>query len=98
MGMVPKADDTRAMAAGTLTTVTATDTVQTGLHEVLQVILTPADDFVATALGVTVTISDQVASPGAIVIKSWMPTAGGNTAPTAATTFGKKVSWMALGK
>jgi len=98
MAMVQKADDTRAFATGTLTTVTATDTVQTGLHEVLEVILTPADDFVATAFGVTATISDQVATPGAIVIKSWMPTAAGNTAPTAATTFGKKVSWMAIGK
>jgi len=98
MTMVQKADDTRAMATGTLTTVTATDTVQTALREVLEVILTPNDDFVATALGVTVAISDQTTSPGAFVIKSWMPTAAGNTAPTAATTFGKKVSWMAIGK
>jgi len=74
MAMVQKADDTRAFATGTLTTVTATDTVQTGLHEVLEVILTPADDFVATAFGVTATISDQVATPGAFVVKTWMAT------------------------
>ena len=98
MGLVIESADTMAIASGTQTTVTATDTVTTTLREVRQVFVTIGEDLVLTAAGVTATISDQVTSPGAFVIKTWMATTSGNTAPTAATTFSKKVHWIAVGK
>ena len=98
MSLVIESPDTMAIASGTQTTVAAADTVTTTLREVRQVVATLGDDPVLTASGVTVTISDQTTAPGAIVIKTWMATATGNTAPIAATTFGKKVHWIAIGK
>ena len=98
MGLVIESLDTMAIASGTQTTVAAADTVQTTLREVRQVLATIGEDLVLTAAGVTITISDQVASPGAFVVKTWMATTSGNTAPIAATTFGKKVHWIAVGK
>jgi len=96
--MVQKADGTRAIASGVLTTVTASDTIQTNLREITQATATPGDDFIVAAYGVTVAISDQVASPGAFVIKSWMNTGAADATPKAATTFGKKVFWCVIGK
>jgi len=98
MSLVQKADVTRAIASGVLTTVTASDTIQTGLREITQAVATPGDDFIVAAYGVTVAISDQTTSPGAFVIKSWMNTGAADATPKAATTFGKKVFWCVIGK
>ena len=98
MSLVQKADPTRAIASGVLTTVTASDTIQTGLREILQAAATPGDDFIVAAYGVTVAISDQTTAPGAFVIKSWMNTGAADATPKAATTFGKKVYWVVIGK
>jgi hypothetical protein len=48
---------------------------------------------------VSATIGDQAGSPaaGSIIIKTWQNTSGSDPTPTAATTFGKKVNWIAIG-
>ena len=98
MSLVQKADTTRAIASGTFVTVTASDTIQTNLREITQATATPGDDFIVAAYGVSVTISDQVASPGQFLIKSWMNTGAADATPKVATTFGKKVHWVVIGK
>jgi len=79
--------------------VAAVDTVATGLHKVLYAVANLDSDPVATAAWVNAAIGNQTTTPptGSILIKSWMPTAAGSTVPVAATTFGKVVSWVAVG-
>ena len=87
------------VARGQLTTVTAADTVVTGLATVVAVIASlesdPGDDpFMASAQ-----IGDQAGAPaaGSIIIKTWKNTGGTDPTPLAATTFSKKVNWVAIG-
>ncbi len=84
---------------GQHTTESASDTVETGLGRVLGIYVTLESDPVAGCSSVTAAIGDQVGTPasGSVVLKTWQPTASGDTAPTAATTFGKKINWLALG-
>lgn len=87
------------IARGQHTTVAAVDTVVTGLSTVVAVVATldsdPADDPEA----VTASIGDQAGSPaaGSIYIKSWKNTGGTDPTLVAATTFTKKVNWIAIG-
>lgn len=83
------------IAAGQHETVTASDTVVTGLATVLAVVVSLDDDPVADPGFVSATIGDQAGAPaaGSVIIKSWQ-TPG---APAPATTFGKKVNWIAFG-
>jgi len=48
---------------------------------------------------VTAQIGDQAGTPaaGSIIIKSWQNTGGTDPTPAAASTFGKKVNWIAIG-
>ncbi len=87
------------VARGQHTTVDADDTVATGLATVVSAVAVLEDDPVAGVTSVTCVIGDQAGAPaaGSIQIKSWKPTAAGDTAPTAATTFSKKVNWIAVG-
>lgn len=87
------------IASGVFTTVSASDTVPTGLKVVTSVLVTPADAPVQTATSFTGDIGDQSAAPvaGSFLLKSWMPTSVGSTLPVAATTFGKRVNWWAWG-
>lgn len=87
------------IARGQQTTVAASDTVVTGLSTVVAVIASldsdPGDDpFMASA-----SIGDQAGSPaaGSIYIKTWKNTGGTDPTPAAATTFSKKVNWIAIG-
>ncbi len=87
------------IARGQQLTVTAADTVATGLATVVAVVASmesdPADDpFMCSAQ-----IGDQAGSPvaGSIIIKTWKNTGGTDPTPLAATTFGKKVNWIAIG-
>lgn len=87
------------VARGQLTTVTAADTVVTGLSTVAAVTVSlesdPGDDpFMASAQ-----IGDQAGAPaaGSIIIKTWKNTGGTDPTPLAATTFAKKVNWVAIG-
>lgn len=88
-----------AVARGQHTTVDADDTVVTGLATVVAVVASLDDDPVAGCQWVTAGIGDQDGAPaaGSVFIKTWKATASDDTAPTAATTFGKKVNWIAVG-
>lgn len=80
---------------GDWTTVTASDTVPTGLTDVFFVTATLKSDPVAGAQFVTAAPS---ATPGSITIKTWKSTATADTAQIAATTFSRVVTWVAIGR
>jgi hypothetical protein len=84
---------------GQLTTSTASDTVVTGLATVVAVVATLDDDPVAGCQFVTASRGNQAGAPaaGSVLIKTWKDTATADTTKVAATTFGKKVNWIAWG-
>lgn len=86
-------------ARGQATTASAADTIVTGLATVVAVIAILEDDPVLTMDRVTAQVGNQAGAPaaGSIVLKSWMPTSVSNPTPIAATTFSKKVNWLAIG-
>jgi predicted RecA/RadA family phage recombinase len=81
---------------GQFTTATASDTVVTGLSKVLSAVANLEDALTTDPETVQAVIGDQAGVPaaGSILIKSWK-TLGGT--PVAATTFAKKVNWIAFG-
>jgi hypothetical protein len=87
------------LARGQFTTVTAADTVVTGLATVVSVVVSLDSDPVDTAQWTTGTIGDQAGSPaaGSVIIKTWGNTGGTDPTPIAATTFSKKVNYIAIG-
>ena len=87
------------IARGVHTTVAASDTVVTGLATVVAVVATLESDPVLDPLLVTASIGNQSGAPaaGSVLIKTWQPTAANDVTPIAATTFGKKVNWIAIG-
>lgn len=87
------------LARGQHTTVTASDTVVTGLATVVSVVANLDDAPVIGADRATASIGDQAGTPaaGSILVRSWKPTASGDATPIAATTFTKKVNWIAAG-
>lgn len=88
------------VVTGQATTVTASDTVATGLTTVLFAVANLEDAPVIGCDRAQANIGDQVGTPaaGSILIKTFKPTASGDATPIAATTFGKKVNWIAIGK
>lgn len=84
---------------GQHTTVAASDTVVTGLTTVVAVVAALDSDPALDPLFVTASIGNQAGAPakGSIYIKSWQATAAGDATPIAATTFAKKVNWIAIG-
>ncbi|HEX9837126.1 MAG TPA: hypothetical protein VGB90_09745 [Alphaproteobacteria bacterium] len=86
------------VARGQHTTVAAADTVVTGLATVVAVVASLDDDPVDGAMHVSATIGDQAGSPaaGSVIIKGWKSTDADATL-IAATTFTKKVNWIAFG-
>jgi len=84
---------------GQLTTVSAADTVITGLATVTSVTASLDSDPVDDPEWVTATIGDQAGTPaaGSVIIKTWKNTGGTDPTPAAATTFSKKVNWIAVG-
>jgi len=80
-------------------TVAAVDTVVTGLATVVAAVAVLDDDPGLDPDLITCAIGDQAGAPaaGSIYIKSWKRTAAGDCTPIAATTFGKKVNWIAIG-
>jgi predicted RecA/RadA family phage recombinase len=86
-------------ARGQHTTVAASDTVVTGLSKVVSVVAALDSDPVDDPMLVTASIGDQAGSPasGSIQIKTWKNTGGTDPTPAAATTFAKKVNWIAVG-
>ncbi len=87
------------VARGQHTTVAASDTVVTGLATVVSAVAILDDDPGLDPLFVTCSIGDQAGAPdaGSILIKSWKATAANDVTPIAATVFGKKVNWVAIG-
>lgn len=90
------------IARGQQTTVSAVDTVVTGLNTVASVVVSLESDPTDTCGWTTGQIGNQSGAPaaGSIVIKTWMVTTGGtagNPTQIAATSFSKKVNWIAIG-
>lgn len=87
------------IARGQLTTVTAADTVVTGLATVVAVVASLESDPVDDPFMCSAQIGDQAGTPaaGSIIIKTWKNTAGTDPTPLAASTFTKKVNWIAIG-
>jgi hypothetical protein len=91
-----------SLAFGQTTTVTASDTIVTGLSTVVGVVATLDAAPIATCAYATASIGNQSGAPaaGSFLLETWEPTtpgAAGNPTPVAATTFGKKVNWIAFG-
>lgn len=87
-----------ALARGQHTTIAASDTVVTGLANVVAVVAQLDDDPVDGCMHVTSSIGDQAGAPaaGSIYLKTWKSTDADATL-IAATTFSKKVNWIAIG-
>jgi hypothetical protein len=81
------------VASDVFTTVTAADVVASGLKNVTSVVVSFVDDpgdnpeFVSAVPGTN----------GNFTLKTWQNTTGTDPTPVAATTFGKKVAWIAMG-
>lgn len=88
------------VAAGQTTTATASDTVDTGLATVLAATANLEDAPVVGCDRAQAVIGNQGGAPaaGSIYIKTYKPTATNDATPIAATTTGKKVNWIAIGK
>jgi hypothetical protein len=86
------------LARGQHTTVAASDTVVTGLATVVAVVAQLDDDPVDGCMHVTASIGDQAGAPaaGSVLINTWKSTDADATL-IAATTFSKKVNWIAIG-
>jgi hypothetical protein len=83
-------------ALGQATTASASDTVVTGLSKVTACVANLDSAPTADPETATCSIGDQNGSPaaGSILVQTWK-TLGGT--PAAATTFSKKVNWIAIG-
>jgi hypothetical protein len=88
------------VAYGQKTTASAADTVDTGLALVLGAVANLEDAPVIGCDRAQAVYGDQAGTPaaGSIIIKTFKPTASGDATPVAATTTGKKVNWIAVGK
>jgi len=87
------------IARGQAVTASAADTIATGLATVVAVMASLDSDPVDDPFMASATIGDQAGSPaaGSIIIKTWKNTGGTDPTPLAATTFSKKVNWVAIG-
>lgn len=90
------------LARGQQTTVTAADTVVTGLTTVLSVVATLESAPTDTCDIASAQVGNQSGAPaaGSIVINTWKVTTGGaagNPTLVAATAFSKLVNWIAVG-
>jgi hypothetical protein len=84
------------IARGQATTGSPSDTIVTGLSTVVSVTCQMDDAPTTDPEIATCSIGDQAGSPaaGSILLRTWK-TLGGT--PAAATTFSKKVNWVAVG-
>jgi len=87
------------LARGQATTVAASDTIVTGLATVVAVVASLDSDPIDDPEWVSASIGDQAGTPaaGSFLLKTWKNTAGNDPTPAAASTFGKKVNWIAIG-
>lgn len=77
----------------------AVDLVATGLTTVIAAIATLESTPVLTCSFASAFVGDQAGTPaaGSIQVKTWMVTSAIDATPIAASLFGKKVSWIAIG-
>lgn len=87
------------VARGQWTSVAAIDAVTTGLTSVAVAIAGLEDDPVIGCDRAQAVVGNQNGAPaaGLIYVKTFKPTAAGNATPIPATTFGRKVNWLAVG-
>ena len=85
--------------AGQATTVSASDTIVTGLTKLTSAIAVLDDNPGDDPEWANASIGDQAGSPaaGSFLLKTWKNTGGTDPTPVAATTFSKKVNWIASG-
>ena len=86
-------------AYGQTTTAAASDTIITGLSTVVAVVACLNDDPGDDPEWVSASIGDQAGTPaaGSFLLKTWKNTGGTDPTPAAASTFSKKVNWIAIG-
>lgn len=86
------------LARGVHTTVSATDTVATGLTTVVSAVASFETDPADANFLVNAFVGDQAGTPaaGSIIIKTWKHD-GTDPTPVAASAFTKLVSWIAIG-
>lgn len=84
---------------GQATTVAASDTIVTGLSLLYGAVATLDDNLIDDPSWVSASIGDQAGAPaaGSFLLKTWKNTGGTDPTPAAATTFSKKVNWIAFG-
>ena len=83
------------IAFGVAMTVTATDTIATGLTTVSQVQVTLVN---SPVLGMSMAAATTTGiAAGSFLLSSFMPTSNSNPTPIPATTFSKGVAWFAVG-
>jgi len=89
----------KRLVGGQATTVTASDTIVTGLTTVIAAGASLDSAPVVTCTFASASIGDQAGTPaaGSILLQTWMPTNSSTTTPIAATTFSKKANWWAFG-
>lgn len=88
------------LARGQHTQAAASDTVVTGLATVVSVVVSIETDPDGVTLALaTGQIGDQAGAPaaGSIIIKTWKNTSNVNPTLIAATVFGQKINWIAVG-
>lgn len=102
VGAGPVSPTANRIARGQLSTVSASDTVVTGLALVVTVVACLDSTPTTGCSWASASIGDQAGTPaaGSILVQTWKPTtagAAGNPDVIAATTFTKKVNWIAIG-
>lgn len=87
------------LVGGQATTVAASDTIVTGLSLLYGAVATLDDNLIDDPSWVSASIGDQAGAPaaGSFLLKTWKNTGGTDPTPAAATTFSKKVNWIAFG-
>lgn len=90
---------THRIITGQHTTVAAVDTIALDLRKVLYAVAQLEDAPVIGADRALAFVGDQAGTPaaGSIQIKTFKPTSTTDTTPAAATTFSKKVNYIAIG-
>ena len=88
-----------AIARGQHTTVTASDTVVTGLTTVTSCVANLESDPILACDRAQAFRGDQAGTPaaGSIIIKTFKPTLAIDATPIPATTFSRVVNWIAIG-
>lgn len=87
------------VARGTVTPVSASDTVVTGLATVVAAVASLKGAPTLTCMFVAADIGNQAGAPaaGSIYIKTYKPTAAADVTPIASTTPWSAIDWIAIG-